>query len=85
MYFSYTGTDIANRYGHGTGPIWLDNVGCIGNETSIADCPHQGWGIHQCDYGFHTGVDFPHRADVSVSCGTYVTCLFRQLSLHILF
>ena len=60
MYFRYKGTVIGSRYGPGTGFVLLDNVQCIGNETSIADCAHRGWAIHDCD----------HAKDVSVACGT---------------
>ena len=60
IYFRYRGTVIGNRYGPGTGDILLDGVQCLGNETSIADCLHTGWGVHNCN----------HSEDVSVSCGT---------------
>ena len=63
MYFRYRGTVIGNQYGPGTGPILLDNMACIGYETSITACPQfrpGGWNVHDCD----------HSEDVSVSCGT---------------
>ena len=49
---------IGSRYGQGTGFVFLDDVHCVGNETSIADCAHRGWGVHNCQ----------HSDDVSVSC-----------------
>ena len=49
---------ITNRYGPGKGSIMLDNVNCVGNEVSIADCPHNGWLRHDCD----------HSKDVAVWC-----------------
>jgi len=58
--FSYRGTVLGNRYGPGTGPILMDNLRCVGNETSIHNCPHAGYFAHNCD----------HSEDVSVSCGT---------------
>ena len=50
---------VNNRYGLGTGLILLDDVQCLGTETSIADCSHRGWGVHNCN----------HSEDVAVSCG----------------
>ena len=34
----------------GTGPIWLDDVACSGNESSLTECNHRGWLVHNCDH-----------------------------------
>ncbi|ELT95811.1 hypothetical protein CAPTEDRAFT_79363, partial [Capitella teleta] len=44
--------------GPGTGKIWLESVSCAGDESSLEDCDHQGWGSHDCY----------HREDVAVAC-----------------
>ena len=44
-------------------PIWLDNVNCTGNETSIIHCNHSKWGEHDCD----------HSNDIGIVCG-YKSC-----------
>lgn len=45
-------------FGQGTGVIWLDDVGCYGNETAISRCRHKGWRASNCG----------HWEDASVRC-----------------
>ncbi|NWI14415.1 DMBT1 protein, partial [Crypturellus soui] len=35
-------------FGEGTGPVLLDELACTGDEESLAQCSHQGLGIHNC-------------------------------------
>jgi len=46
------------RYGEGTLAILLDDVNCRGKETSVDECEHAAWGVHNCD----------HSEDASVTC-----------------
>ena len=43
--------------GSGTGQIWLNNVRCLGNETSLEQCPHDGFGNHNCYHFLDIGVE----------------------------
>uniref|UniRef100_A0A8D0DDV1 SRCR domain-containing protein n=1 Tax=Sander lucioperca TaxID=283035 RepID=A0A8D0DDV1_SANLU len=44
------------RFGEGTGQIWLDEVACSGNESSVTLCQHSGFGTHNCKHGEDAGV-----------------------------
>uniref|UniRef100_A0A669CD36 SRCR domain-containing protein n=1 Tax=Oreochromis niloticus TaxID=8128 RepID=A0A669CD36_ORENI len=39
------------HFGAGTGQIWLDRVTCSGNESSLAECQHSGFGSNTCEHG----------------------------------
>jgi len=54
----FVGETLGNKYGRGTGTILLSDLQCTGSETFIGDCPHNGWGSHDCT----------HYEDVSIIC-----------------
>lgn len=56
-HLTFSGGKPSKLYGPGKGTIWLDSLNCLGNESSIHDCQHDGWGVSDCTHEEDVGVD----------------------------
>ena len=46
-------------FGRGTGPVYLNNVGCSGTESSLLNCSHNGIRFNWCSHYEDAGVVCP--------------------------
>ena len=44
------------HFGSGSGPIWLDDVECTGQESALSHCNHNRFGQNNCGHGEDAGV-----------------------------
>ena len=61
------------RFGQGSGPIYLDQVGCTGSEAMLADCRANPIGVHDCS----------HFEDAGVGCQGYTYLGALQLCCNV--
>lgn len=64
-------------YGPGSGPVWLDNVACMGNESSILECAHAGVGTHNCAHSEDVGIICQRKKQ---SCNISLLLTFHSYS-----
>lgn len=69
---SYVGRTLHRAYGYSYSRIWLDGVQCVGNEKSLAECPHKGWAVYDCSYD----------DVVSISCRGETVDFYRTRNYH---
>ena len=69
-YISATAAWGSAMFGPGSGPFFLSDLSCIGNESNIAECDHRSSGAHNCSHSKDVGVVCTGQS-ISVVSGVY--------------
>lgn len=67
-------------FGEGQGPIHLDNVRCLGTETSLGQCPAEGQEGHDCRHSEDAGVICDYTLDPMGNGATLMQSCGHRLS-----
>ncbi|XP_060112420.1 deleted in malignant brain tumors 1 protein-like [Heteronotia binoei] len=57
-------------FGRGSGPIWKDDVNCVGTEASFSECTSSNWGLNNCNHGEDAGVVCADPAEIRLVNGS---------------
>ncbi|XP_051748215.1 deleted in malignant brain tumors 1 protein-like [Ctenopharyngodon idella] len=65
----------------GSGPVWMDDVKCVGNESTLKNCSSNGWGVHNCSHQQDAGVicQSVRLVNGSDSCSGRVEVLYNGI------
>ena len=53
----FIGVHQIKFYGPGSGPIYVDKLSCKGFESDLFQCPHSGFGRHNCEHVEDVGIE----------------------------
>jgi len=83
--FGSSGIAIGSaRFGQGSGSIWLDNVMCTGNESTLVSCGHLGVGVtRNCAHFEDAGVRCSGTQGVAMYMCTYVNFMEIKTTLGV--
>jgi len=72
------GYTVRNTFGRVSGQIWLDEVRCSGSESSLGECTHAEWGVHDCIHWEDVAIYCPQSSSLPPNSGRLpfsVTCV----------